>query len=416
LSLGEKLPDHSHWKLVASIPTYGDTIRAEFSELLQVTENDPSCSVADFRGFRLPSIDLRGHTFTKEVFFTEARFYGGVVFSEATFERSVDFDHAVFTGSADFYSMVFEDAVSFDLARFDGGTDFVDGVCKGPANFNQCTVAGRLHFLNWEFEQECSFWSLRQPKDGTVLFELVNLNKATFLGTQLESIEFRAVTWPSKGNRRNMLCDELPGSLRGAGGRQPNPETPLSEAEIDYFQDQLAGNYRQLVLNYERTRDFDTAEDFHVGEMEMRNIVAGRRLRYAPLRWLWRHLGPYKLYRVFSGYGASWSRAFCWLIVWSLLVFPSAFMIAGFQRVDPIGGKSIRVIQYSLTPHLGSIRTWLLDYGEAISFSLSAATFQRVRLYEPFGPWSYFLMIAGSVIFTSQTALLLLALRRRFKR
>jgi len=91
-------------------------------------------------------------------------------------------------------------------------------------------------------------------------------------------------------------------------------------------------------------------------------------------------------------------------------------MVAGCQRVDPIGGKPVRVIHYSLTPHLDSARQWLSDYGEAISFSLSMATFQRVRLYESSGPWSYFLMTAGSVIFASQGALLLLALRRQFKR
>ena len=416
LSLGERLPDHAGWRLSVSIPTYGNQIRAKFSELLQFMESDPSRPVADFRGFRLPEIDLRGHTFTKGVLFSEARFYGSAIFSEATFQRPVDFDHAVFAGSADFYSMAFEDAVSFALVRFEDDADFVDGVCQGPADFNQCSVAGRLHFLNWEFEQECSFWSLRRSKGGAILFDLVNLDKATFLGTQLESVEFQAVRWLSSGKRRNMLYDELPGSPRGAGGRRADPEHPLSEAELGYHQDQLAANYRQLVLNYERTRDFDTAEDFHFGEMEMRNIIAGRRLRYASLRWLWRHVGPYKLYRVFSGYGASWARALCWLLVWSLLVFPSAFMVAGFQRVDPVGGKSVRVIQYRLAPDPRNIRQWLLDYGQAISLSLSAATFQRVRLYEPAGPWSYFLMISGSVIFTSQAALLLLALRRQFKR
>jgi hypothetical protein len=416
LSLGETHPDHPQFKLAVSIPTHGDKIRAAFSDLLQTIENDPSCSVADFRGFRLPSIDLRGHTFTKEVLFTEARFYGSVVFSGATFEKPVGFDHAVFAGLTDFYSVAFEDSVSFNLVGFDGDATFVDGLCKGPAEFAQCTVAGRLEFLNWSFEQECSFDSLRRSKDGTILFELVNLDKATFLSTQLESIEFRAVRWLSRGKRKNMLCDELPASLRGAGGRRPDKEHPLTEAEIAYFYDQLAGNYRQLVLNYERARDFDAAEDFHIGEMEMRSIIAERRLRYAPLRRLWRHLGPYRLYDAFSGYGASLGKAFCWLLVWSLLIFPSLFMVSGFQRIDPIAGKSARLIQYSPTPDLRNVRQWFWDYCQAISFSLSAATFQRVRLYEPAGPWCYFFMIAGSVIFTSQAALLLLALRRRFKR
>ena len=280
LSLGERLRDHQHWRLTTSIPTYGDRIRAEFSKLLQFTESDPSCSVADFRGFRLPSIDLRGHTFTKEVLFTEARFYDNAIFSEATFERSVDFSHAVFAGPAHFYSVAFEDWVSFSLVRFEGDADFVDGVCRGPAEFGQSTVSGRLQFLNWEFEDECSFESLRRQKDGAILFDVVDLSRATFLGTQLESIEFRAVTWLNKGKRRNMLCVELPEALRVAGGRRADQEHPASDAEVDYFYEQLAANYRQLVLNYERMRDFDAAEDFHVGEMEMRSIIAERRYRH----------------------------------------------------------------------------------------------------------------------------------------
>ncbi len=312
--------------------------------------------------------------------------------------------------------MVFEDSVSFNLVRFDGNTDFVDGVCKGPAEFAQCTVTGRLQFLNWDFEQECLFDYLRHSKDGTAIFEAVNLDKGTFLGAQLDSVEFRAVRWLRSGKRRNMLADELPASLRGAGGRRPDAEHPLTDPEIDYFYDQLAGNYRQLVLNYERVRDFDVAEDFHVGEMRMRSVIAERQLPCSALKWLWRHLGPYRLYDVFSGYGANWSKAFLWLLVWSLLVFPSLFMLTGFQQMEPVGGRAMRLIQYSLTPDLHKAPQWFKDYCHAISFSLSTATFQRARLYEPAGPWSHFLMSAASVIFTSQAALLLLALRRRFKR
>jgi Pentapeptide repeats (9 copies) len=415
LSVREGMPDIENWKVASPNE---DGIRTEFLGLLQSTESDSSCSVADFRGFCLPSLDLRGRTFTKDVLFNEAHFYGSVVFIETTFEKPANFSNAVFAGSADFYSMGFEDSVSFSQVRFEGDVEFVDGVCNGSAEFAQSTVSGRLQFLNWRFEGECSFEYVRCAKTGTILLEHVNLDNATFLGTQLELIEFRAVTWLSSGTRRKMLRDELPGALRGAGGRSidPNNHAIEDEDEVDYFHEQLAANYRQLVLNYEKMRDFETAEEFHFCEMEMRSVIAERRYRNAFRKWIWRHFGPYRLYRVFSGYGASWGRAFCWLLVWILLVFPAAFMVAGFQQVDPIGSKPTRVIRYTLAPSLANTRQWIADYGKAVSFGLSAATFQRVRLYEPLGPWSYFLMIVGSVIFTSQTALLLLALRRRFKR
>ena len=50
--------------------------------------------------------------------------------------------------------------------------------------------------------------------------------------------------------------------------------------------DEIAENYRQLVLNYEHKRDYDTAEDFHVGEMEMRRKKKGVKEKWPWLGWL----------------------------------------------------------------------------------------------------------------------------------
>jgi hypothetical protein len=129
-----------------------------------------------------------------------------------------------------------------------------------------------------------------------------------------------------------MLCHELPGSLRGAGGRQPDPEHPLSEAEIDYSQDQLAGNYRQLVLNYERMRDFDTAEDFHVGRWrcEASSQRAGFNMHCSGgCGAILARISSI----VYSAVTSELGSALCWLLVW-LLFFPLRF----YGRRLPAGG------------------------------------------------------------------------------
>ncbi|HEV8366905.1 MAG TPA: hypothetical protein VGQ39_03050 [Pyrinomonadaceae bacterium] len=56
------------------------------------------------------------------------------------------------------------------------------------------------------------------------------------------------------------------------------------------------------------------------------------------------------------------------------------------------------------------------DLGESVLFTLSIITFQKERFYEPVG-WQAKLCLYSAVLFlTAQAALVLLALRRRFKR
>src|ERR1035441_9943595 len=100
-----------------------------------------------------------------------------------------------------------------------------------------------------------------------MVLESVDLGRASFLYTDLESVRFRGVTWgqtkakvPLRILHRRVLWDEK--RLKAA------EVTPgLHEA--------VAQNYREMVLNSERKRDFDLAEDFHIGEMEVRRLLRG---------------------------------------------------------------------------------------------------------------------------------------------
>jgi len=78
------------------------------------------------------------------------------------------------------------------------------------------------------------------------------------------------------------------------------------------------------------------------------------------------------------------------------------------------------MIEYNLVPdaqhHPVGFGQWIDDYARAILFSLSIITFQRERFYEPVGDWSRFWLFLSVLLLTTQAAMVLLAIRRRFKR
>ena len=88
-------------------------------------------------------------------------------------------------------------------------------------------------------------------KEAEITFDRVNLSNARFINTDLEKIIFRDVDWKhpdSKWKKRLILWDEL------------CPLEDDNEDGRDY--EKIAENYRQLVINYEKKRDYDTAKFF----------------------------------------------------------------------------------------------------------------------------------------------------------
>jgi hypothetical protein len=243
-------------------------------------------------------------------------------------------------------------------------------------------------------------------------FEKANLTQASFLDTNLERIHFREVDWYHKG-RRKALWDEF----RHKGERP------------DY--EKVAENYRQLVLNYEAKRDFDTAEDFHIGEMEMRrkkkeeqakNKAAEAKSRGMKLLWhcweaIHQRTNGYYLYWLASNYGTSYLRGLLVLGV-LLALFSGIFLFTGLKPSKE--HKGLHDINYELCLHTACQRvSWqqkVCDSARTIVFTLSLLTFQKERLYEPANAWTQFWICIAVPLLAGQTALVLFAIRRRFKR
>lgn len=432
---------------------FEERFRVKFSELLTELQNTDEDKAWDFRGFQFPRVDLPRGVFPRAVRFENAVFHQEADFSRAVFEGEVDFSQTRFRETPTFNEAIFKATVRLLDTRFERGATFIGATFEGRvllwdayfenqptlfsyvvfkqgAKFANVTFAREVSFKRATFNEEtaffleranqpqvqnpvqyecfndsCNFQGIKQGKDSILVFDRVNLGKATFIDTDVERISFRSVRWFSPTRtwprRLRALWDEF------------RPQ----DGERDY--ERVADSYRQLVLNYESKRDYDAAEDFHVGEMEVRRKSAAADAKKQFWRKVSWRLNSYQLYRFSNNYGTSYWQGLLILLI-MLGIFSGAMLLAGFRASkESVAGPSA-VIEYDLWPdsdhHHVSAREWFADYREAVLFSLSIITFQRERFYEPLGWQSRLVLFVGVFTMTAQLAMVLLAIRRRFKR
>ena len=292
----------------------------------------------------------------------------------------------------------FDGPVNFEGAQFFGFMNFGGAVFNGDVNFRWAKIHGHVWFRGDPpdhcFSGACDFYRLEILPDGKLSFEHVNLGKASFPYVDLERPVFLDVSWhkPSGGiiRRGASLWDEF---------------RPRGAMDADDDRGVIAESYRQLVLTYERRRDYETAESFHIGEMEAKRKAHGSSgLRGRSKRVF----NIYSAYRLLSNYGTGIWQAFTVLLV--LAAFSALSLFAGFRAAN-----SSEVIRYVPAFRLPPTSVFG-DFWRAMLFTLSTATLQRDRPYEPVGDWSHFLGSVAILAIAGQAALVLLAIRRRFRR
>jgi hypothetical protein len=128
------------------------------------------------------------------------------------------------------------------------------------------------------------------------------------------------------------------------------------------------------------------------------------------------YLNIFNIYKIFSLYGTSYWVAAGWLACFVFLAFPLAFLLSGFNINQANIGSIGSTIQYEMRFDPGRLGNFVSDYIKAVGFSLSTATLQKSRSYEPSGLLTSFWMSVESIVTAAQSALLFFALRRRFKR
>ena len=339
--------------------------------------------------------DFVGFVFTQYANFMGAQFTQVADFSEAQFTQDADFRHAEFTQDADFSEAQFTQAANFSGAQF--------------------TQA--LYFIRTQFGGLVNFSHARFEKPDKVLFNQVNRSsgglKLQLTGCLLDGVRFEDVRW-HRQNGRLILQDELDLHHRS-----------------NVTHELVADCYRRLVNNFERSRQFQLAEECIVGEMEMRrrnprNFLLGgwSRLerfyrKHARARWLGQNFSVLNLYRVFSKYGNSYLRAFCWIVVLALLIFPTLFGLAGLQRKDLLATNS------TSTPLISWHNAWSAEtrpyelwqtYKTMVLATLETATLQRNPYALPATGAGRATQIVTVLTMPGLLALFLFALRRRFRR
>lgn len=448
------------------------TLQQEIEELLEA-EGDATPLRFDGRTFSEP-VRLRDLTFNREVSFEGAVFSQGLELMDCVFKKDVNASGASFGGSkVDFSDSRFEAmavfrpknvsrislrssvfakgfevalprdaAADLDLRYVNvSGAAVVKPLDYGQPGYQGHVDAGPLEAYEMALAKESSldisgictpilhlgasvlndkasiylseidagtlyFNDVRTIDKATVSLHRAQLAQARFSGTNIERFNFSNVTWPRIGKRACIFEEQ---ELR-AGKRF---EKPAGEADLADMAERVTENYRQLVLNYEAKRNYELAESFHFSEMEMLRLKAANGLprRLGALR---PYLNAYWLYRVVSGYGANYGRA-ALVLASLLLAFALAFMFNGLQFKD---GRSF---DYSIAssashPATPSVQTLAADYGTALALTLSIATLQKERPLEPAGLSGAVLSSLLVLFIPAQAALLLLALRRKFRR
>ena len=334
-----------------------------------------------------------GATFTERADFFKATFTEDVYFDWATFTEAADFGEATFTEAADFSEATFTKAADFGGVTFTKAADFGGVTFTKAADFGGTTFADLADFRQTRFEQPTRAHFFQINKNTSEGF------RAHFLSCRVEEVHFEDVNWYKKGPRM-ILQDELD-ILSGKS----------KEHEL------VAVAYRQLINNFEHTRAYHLSEDCSIGAMEMRrrnpeHFAWPFRKLYKRYRWvpsLGEQVSVVNFYRLLSNYGSSYTGA---LEVLAMLVFLFGVLFAlPWAKLEAAASGTVAS---SVEPNI-----WIQvseSFLTGMLHSLEVATFQRNRLHIPTNFFGRIVSALETVVIPAQLALLLLALRRRFRR
>ncbi|MGD9582941.1 MAG: pentapeptide repeat-containing protein [Lysobacterales bacterium] len=418
---------------------------------------------------------VRGLTIDKEMSLEGYVFAGGIEFSKCTFKRSLNFSDVDLQGhDADFADCRFEDNAVFrpkDTARlslrsaifqkgfeiaiprtavmtvdaryaqvngtatiavndygqppYSGPTKMaslsayemvigkessleVSGIDADLVDFQDSTLQDKASLYLFEVHaKELRANGLRMIDKATVSFNQVSLNRARFSRSNIERFVFSNVLWPKVGARVQLLEED---ELRQ--GRHFDKK--ISDEKLADLLESVTENYRQLVLNYEARRNYALAEEFHISEMEMMRFRTATQAKSPVGRFLRSHLNPYRIYWLLSKYGTGYGRATTVLAL-ILLVFSFLFMLNGVTQKNA-GGEFEYNIREDATHRWRGLSKLVKDSGAALSLTMSVVTLQKDRPMDPEGVSGSFLASLLIILAPAQAALLLFALRRKFRR
>jgi uncharacterized protein YjbI with pentapeptide repeats len=278
-----------------------------------------------------PSDFFVNQKFDKPVSFVEAIFSQNVHFMAAIFSQEVHFSGAAFAEEANFHWATFSQEANFLWTTFSQAdfskakfseVDFSGSTFKEGVNFSRAEFKDRAYFLpvSKKAKEEVKKVVFGGPSSfqctrfiGEVIFQDVDLSQCSFLHSNIDKVDFKYCTFAKKGRRQNVLRDELDcrEKVKDAKSRKEK-----KKAREGY--EPVRRVYLELKRNFEEKKDWNTAGDFHFGEMECRRKQKG---------WWGRKLSLTAFYCWTSGYCERPLRTFIWLSVFVFGLFPLLYML-----------------------------------------------------------------------------------------
>lgn len=336
---------------------FASAIFKEWATLTGVEFNDKVCFIhSNF----MEGANHSGSVFKEKADFSNAIYAGEVLLSGCTFNGNVDFSLTNFVGEANFSQSNFVGDMNFFHTKFTAVVDFRNCFFSGKTIFK--SKFPQILFSNARFNGPTFFLTGTQFQggtfegsliDGRMEFDRVDLRGLDFLGLPVERCRFIACKWP-KSYGRTVIYDAR--KVNGQGFFElSNLGNEIALREHGGIPDPypLEDVYRRLKKVAQDEKDDLLASDFHYAEKEMQREVLrtseegfglgkflekiwsfpkkikqagpsllGRRSSPSDFQW-WNNFFLFWLlsaYRSVSGYGEMPLRAFLWLA--TLIVAP----------------------------------------------------------------------------------------------
>ena len=223
----------------------------------------------------------------------------------------------------------------------------------------------------------------KSGKDG---LRSVYLGNCSFIGTDVHEINFSDVTWRSKRGAfftRKLIYDEI-------------SETKDRNRNYRVIEE----TYRQLKKNYEARGSYGEAGDFHYGEMEMQRLA---------LKGIFRYISLNSFYKLLSGYGEKQWLAVLWIFFFTGL-FAASYLMCGIKTEEVI-------IDYKWAFNWPLFtKSFWYNISDVLLHTFEVATFARRPVFTAASKWTSFIEIFQRIITPILVTLLILAIKRRFKR
>jgi len=303
--------------------------------------------IVDFAYAKFSEADFSRVTFSSRADFSGAMF-SLADFSATTFLSRAEFGKTTFSSRADFFKTKFSEANFFGAwfseayfigATFSGAVAF-DGVkFLGEVLFNQTTFLDAVSFVDSDFSPDVLEKSLDPyncilfkhanfEMQERVVFDGCNMERVSFICTDLERIKFRNVKWKNFKiyDEKLFLLKRSKEEARGKSDKEKEKNLVDIIIGEDLTLDNVLAIYRALRENYDYCLRYDESGKFFVNEMRLKKRLSNFVEKIIM-----------SAYELLCLYGESYTRTIIWILATiSLFALARLYMNAPIDSLDSL--------------------------------------------------------------------------------